>query len=371
MSCKDGIDRGGVASAYYNIMKALELNLPFEKNEFFRALHAAPSLVKGRGMNDHIGSLWNAVNIYCHNPKNNNIPDWLRVWVRDNAPEKSRQSYILKLATYQNGSFHTDKKQSKFSSLRTRASTMLTPYTVPPEIESSAIQKLLNILGSPDKREVFTTEEWRILERGELKNVCKEIEENGWIDLESHKPVSTGQVKLSDSKKEISSSDSTREILPGLDESIHILKDEEQNKLIKDMISILQAFDRKTRRGKVVSDLNLLTEGKNPINLPDSKTEITYGIVGAIKVLTNEFRNEILELTSSDMKKSNKWLNDSWSKAQNLLNNPPENSPPNKYSYARTLASCINKLCEANGLPPRFPDLKVEEADREKEGYRH
>ena len=40
-SCKHGIDRGGVASAYYNLIKSFDSQKPMSREEFERGLHAA------------------------------------------------------------------------------------------------------------------------------------------------------------------------------------------------------------------------------------------------------------------------------------------------------------------------------------------
>lgn len=93
MSCKDAIDRGGISSAYYNLMKSLELGNPVDKNEFNCALYGAPLLVKGRGMNDHIKLIWNAVNTYLNNSNNlSSAPDWLKEWCTHNNPNPSPHS---------------------------------------------------------------------------------------------------------------------------------------------------------------------------------------------------------------------------------------------------------------------------------------
>ena len=93
-TCKDAIDRGGVSSAYYNLMKSLDLKKPMTRDEFDRALHAAPTLVKGRGMNSNLNLIWNALDIYLqkeHNPK----PDWLVEWRDLNCPH-ARVNDLLK-----------------------------------------------------------------------------------------------------------------------------------------------------------------------------------------------------------------------------------------------------------------------------------
>lgn len=97
-SCKDAIDRGGVASAYYNLIKSFGSNSPMSREEFDRALHAAPAMVKGRGMNHHQHVIWNAINEYVnHNP--DKLIDankaWLIEWRDMNCPH-ARVNDILK-----------------------------------------------------------------------------------------------------------------------------------------------------------------------------------------------------------------------------------------------------------------------------------
>src|SRR5690606_4438159 len=65
-SCKDAIDRGGVSSAYYNLVKSFETDHPLSREEFDQALHAAPAMVKGRGMNHHLKMIWNTVDAYVN-----------------------------------------------------------------------------------------------------------------------------------------------------------------------------------------------------------------------------------------------------------------------------------------------------------------
>jgi len=90
IACKDAIDRAGVASAYYNLLKSISLNSPLTREEFDCGIHAAPVMVKGRPINHQINTLWNAVNTYInvsktevtHHPKQ----QWLIEWRDDNKP---------------------------------------------------------------------------------------------------------------------------------------------------------------------------------------------------------------------------------------------------------------------------------------------
>lgn len=93
-SCKDGIDRGGVASAYFNLMKSFEKASlqAMTQDEFNRELHAGPTVVKGRGMNHHINLIWNAVDAYVESNykalSQNNDQKWLIEWRDLNCPKE-------------------------------------------------------------------------------------------------------------------------------------------------------------------------------------------------------------------------------------------------------------------------------------------
>ncbi|CDZ76510.1 hypothetical protein BN59_00780 [Legionella massiliensis] len=103
-SCKDAIDRGGVSSAYYNLMKSFTLGCPLTREEFDRALHAAPAMVKARGMNHHLDIIWNAVDAYLANNydevNQNEGQRWLIEWRDVNCPHE-RASDLLALRVAQ------------------------------------------------------------------------------------------------------------------------------------------------------------------------------------------------------------------------------------------------------------------------------
>ncbi|MBN9226373.1 MULTISPECIES: hypothetical protein [Legionella] len=109
-TCKDAIDRGGVASAYYNLVKSFEplteqqiqagkVKIPMSRKEFDQALHAAPAMVKGRGMNHHIKLIWNAVDAYVTQNHAQLQADkdksWLIEWRDFNCPH-NRVAKLLK-----------------------------------------------------------------------------------------------------------------------------------------------------------------------------------------------------------------------------------------------------------------------------------
>lgn len=84
--CKNNIDRGGVTSAYCNLMKSIEVGKPMTESEFKQAVHASPVLVKGRALNNHIVNLWNAVKHFIIGMEKNGVElptelMYLRSWV--------------------------------------------------------------------------------------------------------------------------------------------------------------------------------------------------------------------------------------------------------------------------------------------------
>ncbi|PJD91510.1 MAG: hypothetical protein CK424_06795 [Legionella sp.] len=96
-SCKDAIDRGGISSAYYNLMSSFTTQTPMSRDEFETALHAAPVMVKGRGMNNHLNIIWNVVDQYMQaNPQEITDPkkNWLVAWRDANCP-KERAGELL------------------------------------------------------------------------------------------------------------------------------------------------------------------------------------------------------------------------------------------------------------------------------------
>lgn len=99
-SCKDGIDRGGAASAWFNLINSFETSSPMDRDAFESALHAAPAAVKGRGMNDHLYRIWNAVDVlvdahfddFSKDPRK----EWLIHWRNMNCPEARLKDVFLK-----------------------------------------------------------------------------------------------------------------------------------------------------------------------------------------------------------------------------------------------------------------------------------
>lgn len=97
-SCKDGIDRGGVSSVYYNLIYAIKNGFPISRKDFECGLHAAPAHVKERGMNHHLDMIWNTVDCYIEanyeKIKVDPRQGWLLDW-RDNSCPKGRVRELL------------------------------------------------------------------------------------------------------------------------------------------------------------------------------------------------------------------------------------------------------------------------------------
>lgn len=88
-SCKDAIDRGGLSSAYYNLLCSFQTPTPMSRDEFEQALQAAPTMVKGRGMNDHLDVIWNALDHYIQTNREeiaHQDKKWLIEWRDANCP---------------------------------------------------------------------------------------------------------------------------------------------------------------------------------------------------------------------------------------------------------------------------------------------
>ncbi|MGQ3891174.1 hypothetical protein [Legionella sp. CNM-4043-24] len=127
-SCKDAIDRGGISSAYFNLMNSIRHDAPLSREEFECALHAAPAMVKGRGINSHLNIIWNAIDAYIE-PRYNRLtqnPDilWLIRWRDANCPHARTEELLTR----------------RIQQTRFRLQTMQGP----------AIRKALNILAQID-----------------------------------------------------------------------------------------------------------------------------------------------------------------------------------------------------------------------------
>src|SRR3990167_8516775 len=191
ISCKDGIDRGGVASAYYNLMKSFESSDKcLTEDEFNRALHASATNIKGRGVNNNLLLIWNAVNGYIEgfnksksNEKEaapnivneNKIPEWLVVWRNKNAPKNTKQYFINKLDEYSEERKRGNRHHFFFESQATEKNIKLSA--------ASSLKKFLETGEKP----TFSLNQWNALHDGELKKIRKKIEKAGF-SLKDFKP---------------------------------------------------------------------------------------------------------------------------------------------------------------------------------------
>ncbi len=166
-SCKDGIDRGGVASLYYNLMKSIALGNPLSEEEFQRGLHAASTMVKGRGINHHGNLIWNAIHHYIKT-NNTNSSDWLKKWRDDFAPNNSKVSYAKELMKYvadreKKGDFY----HSFFSTTHSKSTKI------------NAAKKLKIAVENPEMKPIFTAPELNALKEGRLGKLADNIAAHG------------------------------------------------------------------------------------------------------------------------------------------------------------------------------------------------
>lgn len=91
ISCKDAIDRGGLASAVFNLMYSLKrTHTPLTREQFEMLVDAPAAMVKGRGMNHHRNRLWNMMDVwvnanFMHLSETPNL-QWIIAWRDDNCP---------------------------------------------------------------------------------------------------------------------------------------------------------------------------------------------------------------------------------------------------------------------------------------------
>ncbi|SRR5579885_2970775 len=171
MSCFDAIDRGGASSAYYNLVKSIELDNPMTQDEFNRALHAAPTMVKGRPMNHQIDMLWNTIDAYVtKNQKTKDIPDWLNEWRYVHAPKESKQYkeplYVLHRYLFE----LQDRKEE-------RKSFLFIPGGIDKTTKITAAQLLLDAIKSKPKKSLnentLTEQQYAALHDGDLGKIYK------------------------------------------------------------------------------------------------------------------------------------------------------------------------------------------------------
>lgn len=88
-TCKDGIDRGGVNTLWYEFRLRLELGETMTEEEFNKNLDAPALLVKNRPANENRNLLWNALyHYYKKNPGKFQKEElhWVENWLKNNRP---------------------------------------------------------------------------------------------------------------------------------------------------------------------------------------------------------------------------------------------------------------------------------------------
>lgn len=182
MSCKDAIDRGGVASAYYNLAKSFADKTPLTRSEFEQSLHAAAVMVKGRGLNHHNLRIWNAVNSYVNSNFANLEDDpnklWLIHWRNDNIPQKRiSKADILQTVVEQNISLLNKQienaEPAKSQNLQTALSilTKISQMDLAKQIEVKDHTLLIEVASEVTKVAISPSE----LSNGKLEKISSDL----------------------------------------------------------------------------------------------------------------------------------------------------------------------------------------------------
>ena len=192
-SCKDGIDRANIASLYYHLIKSIEEGKPLSRKEFERALHAAATLVKGRGLNFHSKLLWSAIDHHIEgnakqSEKNKKkIPPWLVEWRNKHALKESKPYLINQLTAEINrlgtGSLvmvspAVGKSLVLFSGKKDPG--ILTEEEIKSAVNAAAQLKLFLTDGTAPS---FTRAELDSLAKGDLAVLNRKIEEKFHMDF--------------------------------------------------------------------------------------------------------------------------------------------------------------------------------------------
>lgn len=135
-SCKDAIDRGGVSSLYFNLVLSIEKGVPMTKEEFLIGLHGAPTMVKGRGMNDHMERILNVLFAYVETQQNipNKIPNWLL---------EMKQEYVMNPPSHD--------KRTSMQDMTATTTTSVTTFSLMAPPSSSATPSPRSSSGSLEK----------------------------------------------------------------------------------------------------------------------------------------------------------------------------------------------------------------------------
>ena len=194
MSCFDAIDRGGVSSAYYNLIKSFSTNMPMSEKEFNLALHGASTMVKGRGMNHQIKLLWNVIDAYvdAHPELKTDVnKKWLVDWrdrnVIKESPKYNQPFYQLKRYVFE----MTHRKEDYLSFFGIQGG-------IPREEKKTAAENILKAIEEENiKNLVLTDQDHAALSDARLKKIYEALRHE-YRDLpEAFKKSSQRPVNLS------------------------------------------------------------------------------------------------------------------------------------------------------------------------------
>jgi hypothetical protein len=175
-TCKDGIDRGGIASAYYHLISSIESGKAMSEEEFTCALHAAPALVKGRGMNNNIERLWNAISAYIDAQEGKkNIPPWLYTWRDNYAPKNSKYDFIKRLDNYIK--IRTKEESEKKSA----TNSFFGKYRASDKIRIATTLRLNLKKYQRLDQNIFLPDELKLLSDGRLKAIFSDLKKFGYV----------------------------------------------------------------------------------------------------------------------------------------------------------------------------------------------
>lgn len=139
-TCKDAIDRGGVASAYYNLIKSFKTESPLTRKKFEENLHAAAAMVKGRGLNHQLKLIWNAIDAYINanyqDIVSNPAKYWLIQWRDLNCPHERVSGLLAR---------RIEESIAELNSLKHKPDSLPVVFKNPDEILNKGIAILENI----------------------------------------------------------------------------------------------------------------------------------------------------------------------------------------------------------------------------------
>ncbi|WP_156413204.1 hypothetical protein [Legionella cherrii] len=316
-TCKDAIDRGGVASAYFNLMKSFEETteeeanagiekIPMNREEFEQALHAAPTMVKGRGMNHHIDIIWNVIDAYVNKHydqlMNNKDQAWLIEWRDYNCPhervgallEKRIDECKQELTTRQRNLLQ--ELQSKLQELETELQELQEEPQKEPTLEEPQKEPTLEepqkepTLEEPQKEPTLEELQKKLrelqtkLKEGKEERAKKELQTKIQEQQEEEPPRSETQTKLQELNDQ---SQTLSEKVAAVSQGIDVLNEVEKQKYGSGKRLLLEttlrttsmAISPETQTPEACAQYEKLRD-KLSINYPDLKV-----LCGRMKIL--------------------------------------------------------------------------------------